>query len=91
MRFTTSSTEDSKNTALQRKLLVYALKTHTPLSLREIAKELGERLTEPAICQIKKRFVEEDARQGYIHIKQLNKMLNVKTWSSPDLMDTWFS
>ena len=69
----------TKNPALQRKLLVYALKTHTPLSLKEIAKELGGRLSESAICQIKRRFVEEDARQGYIHIQQLNKMLNVKT------------
>jgi len=64
---------------LQKKLLVYALKAYTPLSLKEISKELGENLSQSAISQIYKRFLEEEQQQGYQQVNQLKNLSNVKT------------
>lgn len=63
----------------RRKLLVHALKTYTSLSLKEIALQLGDNLSEPAISQINRRFVEEDKARGYRDVNRLKVLLNVKT------------
>ncbi len=67
--------------ARQKKFLVHYLKTHTPLSLMEIARELeGTKiLSQAAISLMNKRFLEEDRLSGYCDSGRIKRLLNVKT------------
>ncbi len=65
---------------LSRKLLVYHLKKHTPLSLREIGMAAGN-LSPSAVCQVVNRLESEGKRNKQIHglMAKINQMSNVKT------------
>ncbi len=68
------------DSVLSRKLLVYHLKKHTALSLKEIGRTAGN-LSSSAVCQVVNRLESEGKRNLKISdlMKKLNHMSNVKT------------
>ena len=65
---------------LSRKLLVYHLKKHTPMRLKEIGRAVGS-LTPSAVCQVVSRLEFEGKRSDRIRslLSKIDMMSNVKT------------
>jgi putative transposase len=70
----------TSDSALSRKLLIYHLKRHTPLSLKEIGGTVGN-LSPSAVCQVVSRLESEGKRNKQIYglLAKTNQMSNVKT------------